>query len=234
MTQTIKLTAKSRIAKNGKAKKMIADSLIPAVIYGPGIKSRTLKVKRHDFERVFELAGEANLIDLIIDDEKPVKVIVKDIQRDTIKNNLIHIDFYQVDMSKKITAEIPLNFVGESRAVRELGGVLVKNINSIEVKCLPGNLVDHIDVDLSSLNSLGDCLRVEDIKLPNGMQPTSETGEMVASVIEPKKEEEEEAKEAAEEVTDEGGVEEGKADEGKEDKQKETESKADREEKAEK
>lgn len=216
----IKLSVLSRSEKNGKTKKIRADGFVPVVIYGSGAKTRSLKVKQLNFERVFELAGESNLINLIIDKEKPVKVIIKDIQRDVIKGNVIHVDFYQVDMSKKITTEIPLNLIGESKAEFELGGTLMKNMDSVEVSCLPGDLVDHIDIDLSKLENFGDAIRVADLALPSGMAVISEPDEVVANVIEPREEAEEEKpkEEEAEEKEKVAETEEGKKEAVKEEK----------------
>lgn len=158
---------------------------IPAVIYGKGVESQSLKVKRSDFEKVFKVAGESNLINLDRGDGT-VKVIVKDLQRDVLKDFVTHIDFYQVNMKEKIKAEIPLHFVGEAKAVKELGGTLIKDIDSVEVECLPSDLVDHIDVDISVLATYEDAIRMEDLKLPQGIELVSETNEIVAAVREPK------------------------------------------------
>jgi large subunit ribosomal protein L25 len=200
MATEIKLEVQSRSEENGKVKKIREAGFIPANVYGSGVDNKNIKVKELDFRRVFGMAGESHLIDLVIDGGEPVKAIVKDTQKSPTKDNVIHIDFYQVDMSKKITTEIPLNFIGESRGVKELGGTLIKNLDSLEVKCLPGNLVDKIDVDLSGLNNFHDAVRANDINLPEGMELISDTNETVVSVIEPVKEEErvEEVEEAAE------------------------------------
>ncbi len=190
MTKNIKLIAESRNIKATKAKQIRNEGLIPAVVYGSVTENKNLKIKRIDFERAFETAGEFNLIDLVIDNQPPAKVIIKEVQKDAVKNDIIHVDFYQVDMTKKITTVIPLNFIGEAKAVKELGGTLVKNMDNVGVKCLPGNLVNHIDVDLSSLNNFNDFIRLHDLKLPNGMELASETNEVVVGVKEIKIEEE--------------------------------------------
>ena len=223
----IKLDALLRSEKNGKPKKVRADGFAPAVIYGPGVKTRSLKIKKLDFERVFKQAGESNLIDLTINKEEPVKVIIKDIQKNVVKQGVAHVDFYQVDISKKITAEIPLNLIGESKAELELGGTLVKNMDSIEVQCLPGDLVDHIDVDLSKLDNFGDAVRVADLALPSGMAATSEPDKVVVSAIEPRKEEEKPKEEAEEEAP----VAEGEKDEKKKEDEKNKEGDEKKEEK---
>jgi len=136
------------------------------------------------------------------------------VQKDPLKATIIHIDLYQVDMNKKITTEIPLHFIGESEAVKELGAVLVKTIDSVEVECLPGDLVNHIDVDLSVLKNFHDAIKTNDLKLPAGMKLVNETNDIVANVIEPKAEVEEVP---VEEVPVEGeGAEAGEKEEGEE------------------
>jgi large subunit ribosomal protein L25 len=186
MTTKVQLNAQLRSQANGKAKNIRATGFIPAVIYGFGAANKNIKVKQHDFEKAFAVTGEFNLVDLSIDNKPGVKVIVKDVQRDNLTNNIIHIDFYQVDMTKKIFTEIPLNFIGEAKAVKELGGTLVKNMKTVEVKCLPGDLVSQIDVDISKLDNFDQFIRLHDLTLPQGVELASETNEAVAGVVETK------------------------------------------------
>jgi large subunit ribosomal protein L25 len=190
MTKEIKLEANKRTEKNGKAKNVRREGFIPAIIYGGKAESSSIKVKDLDFNRVFAVAGESHLIDLAVDGASPAKVIVKDIQKDSLTDKIIHIDFYQVDMKKKIIAAIPLHFVGESKAVKELGGTLVKNMDELRIECLPENLVDYIEVNLSSLENLHDAIKISDIKLPAELKLASEADETVATVLEQAKEEE--------------------------------------------
>ncbi len=186
MIKEIKLEAQIRTKENGKPKKIRSQDFIPAVLYGPSMESRNLKIKKIDFERIFALAGESSLIDLAISQKKPVKVLVKEVQKDPLKDTIIHIDLYQVDMNKKITTEIPLHFIGESEAVKELGAVLVKNIDRVEVECLPGDLVSHINVDLSVLKNFHDAIKINDLKLSAEMKLVNETNDIVVNVMEPK------------------------------------------------
>jgi len=190
MNKEIKLSSKSRDVKKENSNKTRAEGFIPAVIYGFGVDNQNIKVKKNEFEKVFNLAGESNLIDLMIEGkEEPIKVIIKDFQTSSVKGTLIHVDFYQVDMSKKITVEIPLDFIGESSAVKEFGGVLVRNMDSVEVECLPDSLVDHIDVDLTQLSSINDSIKLCDIKVPQGMEFTQNKDEVVVGVSEKQQEE---------------------------------------------
>jgi len=176
----IKLSAQLR----NKQEKPGVD-FIPGVIYGKGVENHNLKIRKVDFEKAFATAGESNLISLDFG-SGPVKVLVKEIQRDVLKNTFTHVDFYQVNMKEKITAEIPLHFVGESKAIKELGGVLIKDMAHLEVECLPGDLIDHIDVDISVLKTFEDGIRINDLVLPKGITPASHTNEMIAAVREPK------------------------------------------------
>lgn len=187
--EILKLEAQKR-DKSENVKDLIAAGLIPAVVYGPKLTANKLvKVGANELKKAYEEAGESTLIELIVDGKPEGKVLIKDEQRHPIKDNVIHVDFYEVDMTKKIHAEIPLHFFGDSKAVRELAGVLIRSINEIEVRCLPTDLVKQIEVDISSLNTFDDVIKIHDIKLPAGIELAHETDDVVATVAEPKAEE---------------------------------------------
>lgn len=158
----LKLSAQKR----EKNEKMAADFLA-AIVYGKGLENRSIKINRIEFEKIFLQAGETNLINLDIDG-KVAKVLVKDMQKDPVKDFVTHVDFYEVNMKEKVTADVPLKFVGESKAVKELGGILIKEVHEIKVECLPGDLVDHLVVDITILETLDGIIKIGDIKLPRG------------------------------------------------------------------
>lgn len=206
--ENIKLEVLTRDKKESPHQ-LLEDGFVPAVLYGAHVKENlSLKIKASILEKVFLSAGEATLIDLIIDgQDKNKKVLIKDSQKHPTKNNLIHIDFYEVDMKKEVNAVITLNFVGESKAVKEMSGVLIKSIDEIEVKSLPGNLVGQIDVDISGLDGFDDVIKLTDIKLPEGIELAHEGDTAVANVAPPREEIEEEKEEVlaeGEEVPAEG------------------------------
>ena len=176
---TINLGAQTR-----ESKEKLNSDFMPGVLYGKDI-NQNLKIKRTEFDKVFKAAGESNLINLDFGSGQ-VKVLVKETQKDVIKNFFTHVDFYRVDMKEKITTEIPLNFIGESSAVRELGGVLMCEMDVLAIECLPGDLVDHIDIDISILKTFSDAIRVNNIKLPAGLSLAHSTNDMVAAVKEPR------------------------------------------------
>ncbi len=188
---------KLKAEKREKNEKLAAD-YIPAVLYGNGIESQSLKLKKVDFEKAYETAGESNLIDLDFG-SGAVKVLVKDTQRDVLKYTFTHVDFYQVNMKEKVSTEIPFSFIGEAKAVKELGGMLMKEMDGIEIECLPSDLVDHIDVDISVLTTFDDVITVGDLILPKGFELKHNNAEdVVAKVVEPKAQEVEEVKPAEE------------------------------------
>lgn len=179
-------------AEKRELNEKLSAEYIPAVVYGKGIESQSLKLKKIDFEKAFSLAGESNLISLDFGNGE-VKVLVKAIQRNVLKHTFSHVDFYQVNMKEKINAVIPLHFIGESKAVKELGGMLMRNLNEIEVECLPSDLVDHIDVDISVIENFDVMIQVKDLPIPNDLKIlNNNSDDVVASVMEPKAQVEEE------------------------------------------
>ena len=148
---TIELKATIRDTKES-LKDLRANFCIPAVLYGHGIENKSITVSLGEFVKAYKKAGESTLVDLIVGDEKPAKVLVHAISRDVETNTPEHIDFYQVNMDEKLHAEIPVIFDGDAPAVKAQGGTLISQINSVPVKCLPGDLVDAFHVDISVLD----------------------------------------------------------------------------------
>jgi large subunit ribosomal protein L25 len=203
----LNLNAKTRIKEKETPKKLRKDGYVPAVLYGYETNNQHLKIPVQEMERIYNEAGESQLVDLSIDGKESVKILIKDIQTDFIKDKFLHVDFYQVKMGQEMTAEIPLTFIGESKAIKELGGFLVKNMESVEISCLPRNLPSEIEVDISQLNDFGDQIKMNDLKLPQGVELISETDDVVAIIEEPREEEEEEV------TAEEGGEEAAKEEE---------------------
>ena len=184
------LSAQTRKETGKKVSQLRQQGKIPAVLYGHKIKPVNLAVDYLVFEKLFAIAGESTLIDLAIDDQKPVKVLVQDYQLDPESNRLIHIDFHQIRMDEKLHTEIGLKFIGEAPAVKELGGILVTNIDALEIECLPQDLVHEIEVDLSSLNNLEDSITVADLKIPKGITVLNVPDDMVVLIQPPRSEKE--------------------------------------------
>lgn len=171
--QSYHLAARARDVLGKKVESLRKQGLIPAVMYGPGGESAVIGCVLGEFEKIYRGAGESSLIQLSVDDNAPVNVLIHDVQYDPVVNRPIHIDFYRVNMSEKLTTHIPLVFTGESRAVKEQGGIVVKNIDELEVRCLPGDLVPAIEVSLAPLFELELSIKVGAISLPQGIELSS-------------------------------------------------------------
>ncbi len=196
MSQAINLAATLRDASTVASK-----DLIPAVIYGSGVENMSLHLVRPEFETVFSKSGESGLISLKIDNGQEYPVIVKDFQIDPIKERIIHVDFFKVNMDEKVVAEVALQYVGEAPAIKTFGGIVVHSFDTLEIECLPKDLVQSITVNLSVLANIGDSISIKDIKLPEGVVSKQDADELVVHVVEPKKTVEDAAADAAIEAT---------------------------------
>lgn len=189
MSEEFKLAAEVRDAKE-KMSAIREAGFIPAVVYGTGHANQSIKVKAGEVDKIISQAGETHLVNLIIGNVEPIKVVVYEVQRDPIKGGTVHVDFYQVDMKKKIEVEVPLEYVGISKAVDEMGGVLSKSADHVKVSCLPNDLPDHLEIDLSALDSFDSIFKASDLKLPKGVELVNENEETLVSIIELTKQEE--------------------------------------------
>lgn len=194
---TIKLNAKIRDPKNQGADK------ISAVVYGPDVTNASIELDYTEFKKVLKQAGESSLIELNVEGEKEKRlVLVHEIQKDPVEDYFIHIDFLQPNLKEETEAEVPLVFEGESPAVKDLGGTLVKNMSEIEVSALPQDLPHEIKVSLESLKTFEDRILVKDLVLPNNVKATANPEEIVALVAAQENVEEELASEIKENVED--------------------------------
>ncbi|MFA6594017.1 MAG: 50S ribosomal protein L25 [Candidatus Buchananbacteria bacterium] len=163
---TLNLNAKTRKESGKKVQALRDRGSIPAVIYGHGQANQNLELNYIEFEKVLKEAGESTIIDLSVDGGAPIKTIVSEVQFEPVKGRITHTDLHRVNMKEKMHATIPLNFIGESRAVKEDAGVLVHNISELEVRCLPTDLVHEISVDITPLNTFDDVITLADLKIP--------------------------------------------------------------------
>lgn len=193
---------------------------LPAVLYGPGMNNILLELNHRLFEKVYEEAGESSLVSLKIKGEKrPYQVLIHDIQRDPLTGDFIHVDFYQPSLEKKIEVNIPFEFFGESEAVKNLGGTLVKNVPEIRVRALPQDLPHQIRVNIEKLKTFEDHIKISDLEIPQGVEILKDSQEIVASVVPPTKVEEELEKPIEEKVEEVEKVEKEKKEEAVEEKE---------------
>ena len=191
----IELKVKIREKFGRKTKELRRKGVIPAVLYGAEIENIPLSVEEKEFNRVFREAGESSLVKLKIEGKKlknpEPEVLIHEIQRDPLSGRITHIDFYHPSLRKEVEAEIPLVFEGVPRACKDLGGTLVKEIQTIEVRGLARNLPREIKVNTEKLKTFEDRILVSDLQVPEGVKILREPEEIVALVTPPQEEEEE-------------------------------------------
>lgn len=161
---------------------------VPAVLYGHGTKPQTFWVQYIDFSKLYAKAGESSIVEITPEKGKTVNVIIQDVQLDPLSSRFSHIDFFQVRMDEKLETHIPLEFIGEAPAVRELGGMLLKPVEEILVSCLPKDLPHSISVDLSTLKTFEDHIQIKDLKLPSGVEVMTEMDTTIALIEPPRTE----------------------------------------------
>lgn len=187
MTKNITLDAKIRTKSEGR---VAGKENIPGILYGREVENVMVSLDKKKFNDTYEEVGESTVFKLAIDGKDERNVLIKDIQRDVLTGAARHVDFYQVRMDEEIEAEIELMFKGESAAVKELAGILVKNMDAIQVKCLPGDLPPEIEVDITPLKTFDDYIYVKDLPVSEKVEVLVDPETVVAMVSEPRSEEE--------------------------------------------
>ncbi len=187
------LQAEKRIILGKKLTALRKGGILPAVLYGEGVSSTALAVPMREFEKVLKEAGETSLVTLRVEGGKAYNVLIHDVATDPLTSKPIHADFYAVRMDKPIEAKVPLSFSGESPAVTNEGGILVKVLHELEVKALPKDLPHEIAVGVSVLEHIGDKLHIRDLALPPGVSTEIPLEEVVALIEPPRAEAELEA-----------------------------------------
>ena len=188
------IVAEKRDVVGKKTKSLRKQGFLPAVIYGKGQPSESLAVKEGDFLKLWRSAGESSIVSLDLGGREK-KVLIQDVARDPLTDKPVHVDFYIVDMAKKLRVSVPLEFIGESEAVKS-GGILVKVLHALEVEVLPKDLPHTISVDISKIKNVGESVSVKDIKVPAGVEILANPKETVVMVEALKAEEEVKAEEA--------------------------------------
>ncbi len=192
------LNALERHIKGKRVKQLRQQDLIPAVIYGRHTLPTSVSIPRRELEQVLRQAGSTQLVRVYVgESSEPHNVLVRDSQRDAITGALLHADLYEVSMTEKITTEIPIVLVGKSPAVDMGLGILVHNLDSIEVECLPGDLIPEIAVDISGLAAVHDSITVADLKVSDKLTLLIDPDETLVTIAPLGREEVEEVVEEA-------------------------------------
>ena len=194
MAQQAKLTVQTRTQVGRNAiKKVRKEGLIPGVIYGVGQEPINLEVNRRQLSTVLAHSSSENiLLELEIvdgDNKRNSLVMIQEVQHHPIQRQILHVDFHAVSATEKITAEVPIETIGEPIGVKTSGGLLEHNLRDLEVECLPGDLPDRIEVDVTSLD-INQSIHVKDLKLPPGVEAVTDGDLTVVAVSAARVEEE--------------------------------------------
>lgn len=189
---SIKVEARKILGK--KVKKLRSEGLVPANIFGKGIKSIAVSVDLKEFQKAFRESGETALLDVKLGSEV-YPSLIHNLQRDPKRDFVIHVDFHKVNLKEKITTAVPVVLEGESQVVKSGEGLLLQTINEIEVECLPTDIPAHIVINAEKLTEVGQSVHVKDLKVdrdkvaitndPEEVVVTVQTAEMKEEVLEP-------------------------------------------------
>ena len=157
----LSLHAEERKVLGKKVKNLRKDGILPAHVFGKGVEGESVSVIAKDFLKVFKTAGETGLIDLKIGAEKVRPVLIREVSYNPVSGDLIHIDFYQVNLSEKVKVSVPIVQIGEQPESVHLGETIVlQTLNEVEVEALPADLPENIEVDITSLKNVDDAITV--------------------------------------------------------------------------
>lgn len=189
LVSMFKLTVEKRDTKND-LKTLRAEGKLPAVFYGGKTESTPISMNTAEFKKIWKEAGESSVV-TINNEGKDVDVLIHEVAQHPVTDEPIHVDFYTIDKTKKVTVNIPIEFIGEAPAVKNLDGVLVKVLHELEIEGLPTKLPHNIEVDLELLVNLDSHISIKDIILPEDVSFTADPKETVVSITTQKEEEEE-------------------------------------------
>ena len=208
MPDRLTLSATNRTVLGKKVKHLRREGILPANVYGRGVDSTAIQLDGRDFRRAIRQAGIRSMFELAIDGEKESRhVLVRGLDREGGTGDPIHVDFYQVDLNTPIQTTAMIRLVGTAPAVTDLGGTLLQNLESIAIRCLPLDIPEAIELDVSSLESFELSLSVADLEVPEGVEVLVASDVGVATVDAPRLTIEGEEEEGEEELEGEEGEE---------------------------
>ncbi|HUW24562.1 MAG TPA: 50S ribosomal protein L25 [Patescibacteria group bacterium] len=200
----IKLNAQKRTVTGRKVKNLRKEGLVPANVFGKNTSSIAVTLKKDEFAKVFEEAGETGIVKLLIADDKEERpILIQNIQSDPLTEEPLHADLRQIILTEKITAMIPVEMMGESPAVEQKLGILIQTVAEVEAEALPMDLPEHFVVDVTRLANVGDEFTVKDLSYDKSKVEIHAEENLVLAKIEPLAKEEKVVVPPAEEVVEE-------------------------------
>lgn len=171
----------------GASRQLRREGMIPAVIYGKN-ESKAVYVEAREFDKKFHRISENTLITIKIGRKKH-EVLIKDYQENTLKNYMVHLDFYEVEQGKLLRTNVPIHLEGDAKGVKE-GGLLEQTLYEIEVECTPKDIPESFTVDISSLE-MGESIHVDSLQVTEGVKILTDEEQTIVTITAPRMEEEE-------------------------------------------
>ena len=166
-----------------KVKQLRNSGLVPATVFGKNVSTVNLQLSAKDFQKTYREVGESTLIYLQVEGEKTDRpVLVSEVTRHPVTGLLLHVSFHQVDLKTKVSAPVAVKLTGESPAAKDKLGILVHQLDEIEVEALPTDMPEHIDVDISVLSEVNQAIYVKDLKLASQLTIKSDPESIIAKI----------------------------------------------------
>ena len=179
----MQLNASTRQILGKRSRRLHREGKLVAVVYGHSAEPTPLVLDRLEFQKVFVKSGRTHLVDLVVDGSRTEKVLVREIQTHPRRLGPIHVDFYQVNLEEKIRVEVPVHLVGESAAVKRGDADVLQPIHELEVECLPTEIPEAFEVDLTPLAEIDDGMRVSELTVPKGITILADPDELVVKIV---------------------------------------------------
>lgn len=183
--EALTLTATSRDVFGKKTRFLRRQGMTPTHLFGHNLKSLPLQCHTAELKNILAQAGTTTLLNLKIDSEKrPRKVLIREIQKDVLGRQLLHVDFYQVKLTEKIKADVPIVLTGEAPALKLKGRFLMQTLDSLSIECLPDKLLPEIRIDLSPLEEVEQAIHVKDLTLDQDITVANDPDQLIVKVSE--------------------------------------------------
>ncbi|MGA7912191.1 MAG: 50S ribosomal protein L25 [Candidatus Dormiibacterota bacterium] len=179
----MQLKASVRPPNGKRSRQLHREGKLAAVVYGHDTKPTSLVLDRMEFQKVFIKSGRTHLVDLVVDGDRAEKVLVREIQTHPRRLGPIHVDFYQVNLEEKITVEVPVHLSGESAAVKRGDADVLQPVHALRVECLPSDIPEAFEVDITPLEDIDAELRVSDLSVPKGVTVLLDPDELIVKIV---------------------------------------------------
>src|SRR6478752_4133674 len=180
---TMQLKASTRTLLGKASRRLHGEGKLAGIVYGHNATPTPLVLDRLEFQKVFIKSGRTHLVDLVVDGSRTEKVLVREIQTHPRRLGPIHVDFYQVNLEETITVEVPVHLTGESAAVKRGDADVLQPIHRVRVECLPTDIPEAFEVDLTPLEEIESEFRISELKVAKGVTVLMDPDELVVKIV---------------------------------------------------